>query len=357
MSDNKNISHRLCKWFEINKRQLPWRETTDAYHIWVSEIILQQTRVAQGYDYYTRFVERFPDVFSLASADEEEVLKYWEGLGYYSRARNMHTAARQIVEKHSGVFPNNYCDIRNLKGVGDYTAAAIASFAYGLSHAVVDGNVYRVLSRLFDIETPIDTAAGKKLFDALAHDMLDRQNSARHNQAMMELGALICTPRNTLCDKCPLSDICLSVSKGTIESRPLKKNKTSVKPRYFNYLIVHCGNNTFINKRTQDDIWRNLYEYILIESDKELTFESLQQHEEYKRVLSDCGNITILCPTYSVRHALSHRTIYATFHTLQVERENKPLASYRRISIKELDDIPFARLTGIYHEYIATHEL
>lgn len=188
------ISRVLIQWYEINRRELPWRETSDPYKIWISEVILQQTRVAQGLEYYNRFVERFPDVSSLAEAGEDELMKMWQGLGYYSRARNLHTAAREIVERYAGVFPTDYHDVRSLKGIGDYTAAAICSFAYNQPYATVDGNVYRVLARLFGIDLPIDTPAAKRRFVELATDLLDRQQAALHNQAMMEFGALQCVP-------------------------------------------------------------------------------------------------------------------------------------------------------------------
>ncbi|MBQ8422653.1 MAG: A/G-specific adenine glycosylase [Coprobacter sp.] len=353
MPEYKTISRLLCQWFDEHKRQLPWRETTDAYHIWVSEIILQQTRVVQGYDYYLRFIERFPDVATLAEAQEAEVLKYWEGLGYYSRARNLHHAARQIVNEHDGVFPHTYDDIRALKGVGDYTAAAIASFAYDLPHAVVDGNVYRVLSRLFAIDTPIDSTAGKRLFAGLADELLDRKNPSRHNQALMELGALLCLPRNAQCDTCPLLSYCEAAATGRANELPVKAGKTVVRPRYFNYIVIQHEDHTFIHQRCGRDIWRNLYEYILIESDKELTFGELQECGEYRALLSDVGDITIALPAYSLRHVLSHRVIHATFHTLQIVRANDALSAYLRVPLDAVERYAFARLTGLYHEYVA----
>ena len=309
MPDKKNFATRLERWFEENKRSLPWRETTDPYRIWISEIILQQTRVAQGLDYYRRFIGRFPDVHELAVSDEDEVLKYWEGLGYYSRARNLHAAARQVMRDFEGRFPDTYEGIRSLKGVGDYTAAAIASFAYGLPHAVVDGNVYRVLSRLFAVDTPIDTTAGRKLFSALADEMLDRRYPALYNQAIMELGALQCLPRSPRCPDCPLFLSCEAVAAGAVDMYPVKSGKTVVLPRYFNYLVVHCGDDVFIARRDGKDIWRNLYEFVLIESDKELTFEALQHNDFYRKIFGDTA-VRISTPPFSHRHILSHRIIY-----------------------------------------------
>ena len=234
----------LHAWYARNHRVLPWRGITDAYRIWISEIILQQTRVVQGYEYYNRFVSRFPDVRALAAADDDEVMKLWQGLGYYSRARNLLAAARQVVERFGGEFPTTYDDIRSLPGIGDYTAAAIASFAYGLPHAVVDGNVYRVLSRIYGIDTPIDTTEGKKLFAALADELLDRQDPGGYNQAMMEFGALYCVPRSPQCGGCIFADRCMALATGRVEELPVKQGRTVVKPRYFNYFYVRHGGYT-----------------------------------------------------------------------------------------------------------------
>ena len=350
MSDNSKIASRLEAWFEQHKRRLPWRETTDPYRIWISEIVLQQTRVAQGLDYYRRFIARFPDVRSLAAADEDEVLKYWEGLGYYSRARNLHAAARQIVSDFDGRFPDMYAGIRSLKGVGDYTAAAIASFAFGLPHAVVDGNVYRVLSRLFAVDTPIDTTEGKKLFAALAEELLDRHAPSLYNQAVMELGALQCLPRAPLCGGCPLAFRCEAAASGRAEAFPVKQGKSVVRPRYFNYLVVYAGEDTFIRRRSERDIWRNLYEFVLIESDGELSFEALQQTEAYRALMAGAGQVTHLYPPFKRRHVLSHRIIHTTFHTLTTEHVPPALSAYLRVPRKELPHYAFARLTGVYFD-------
>lgn len=228
---NAILTSRIEQWYALHARDLPWRATRDAYCIWVSEIILQQTRVAQGYDYYLRFIERFPAVDDLAEADEDEVMRYWQGLGYYSRARNMHAAAKDIVNRFGGVFPSKYDDIRSLKGVGDYTAAAIASIAFGLPHAVVDGNVYRVLSRLFGIDTPIDTPEGKHYFSQLAQSLLHRENPGLYNQGLMEFGALQCTPGACDCGNCPLTDICVAFASHTVAQLPVKQGKISMKSR------------------------------------------------------------------------------------------------------------------------------
>ena len=233
------FSQRLLNWYDEFGRELPWRNTRDPYRLWISEIILQQTRVAQGYDYYLRFIERFPTVEILAAASQDEVMRQWEGLGYYSRARNLHTAAQQIVEQ--GGFPTDYEGVRNLKGVGDYTAAAICSFAYDIPTAVVDGNVYRVLSRVFGIDTPIDSTAGKKEFGALAQELMVSQRAADYNQAIMDFGALQCTPRSPQCLLCPMNEDCAALAEGTVESLPLKAKKIAISHRYFVYIWLLEG--------------------------------------------------------------------------------------------------------------------
>ena len=262
------------RWYNEHKRDLPWRETTDPYQIWISEIILQQTRVAQGYAYFLRFMERFPTVKSLAEAPEDEVMRLWQGLGYYSRARNLHEAARMIASREDG-FPKTYEEVRSLKGIGEYTAAAICSFAYGLPYAAVDGNVYRVLSRWLGIDTPIDTATGKKLFSKWANQLLDTQHPGLYNQAIMDFGALQCLPQSPDCSTCPLEVSCVARKEGCVDKLPVKSHRTKVLPRYFNYIYVRAGAFTFIHKRTDDDIWKNLYELPLVESDTPWTEEEL----------------------------------------------------------------------------------
>lgn len=270
---NRNFSNAIENWYKEYKRELPWRDSADPYVIWISEIILQQTRVVQGYDYFVRFMKRFPDVATLAEADEDEVMKYWQGLGYYSRARNLHAAAKSM----NGVFPKTYPEVRALKGVGEYTAAAICSFAYNMPYAVVDGNVYRVLSRYLGIDTPIDSTEGKKLFAAVADELLDRKNPALYNQAIMDFGAIQCSPQTPNCMFCPLADSCAALAKGTVAELPVKQHKIKTTNRYFNYIYVRMGVHTFINKRTGNDIWRNLFELPLIETPVAIQILSAQQ--------------------------------------------------------------------------------
>lgn len=280
-----NFGRILIEWYQDNRRDLPWRRTKNPYLIWISEIILQQTRVAQGYDYYQRFVKRFPDVFSLADADEDEVMKYWQGLGYYSRARNLHAAARSMAE--AGGFPKTYKEVLALKGVGEYTAAAICSFAYGMPYAVVDGNVYRVLSRWLGIETPIDSTEGKRIFAEVAAELLDKAQPGLYNQAIMDFGALQCTPVSPNCMFCPFIDTCVARQKGLVDTLPVKLHKAKVTNRYFNYIYVRMGAHTLINKRTGNDIWKNLYELPLIETESEVPEEKFYALPQWQEMLAE----------------------------------------------------------------------
>jgi A/G-specific adenine glycosylase len=302
----------LTVWYQQNKRDLPWREKNDPYFIWVSEIILQQTRVDQGKDYFTRFIGRFPDIYALAGASENEVLKIWQGLGYYSRARNMHFAAKQIINEFNGAFPDNHSDLLRLKGVGDYTAAAIASIAFGQPHAVIDGNVYRVLSRIFGLTTPVDSTEGKREFSDLAHQLLDRENPAVFNEAMMELGALQCTPRNPECNRCPFQQRCVAFNLNKINTLPVKTKKTKVRNRYFYYLYILHNENIFMEKREQNDIWQNLYQLPLIESSSPLTIEELLKNDQFKSMFN-CQGVVIEAVSDEIIHILTHQRLHVRF--------------------------------------------
>ena len=262
------ISGLLIEWYDENKRNLPWRDTSDPYKIWVSEVILQLTRVAQGLNYYLQFVEQFPTVNALAESSEEDVLKAWQGLGYYSRARNLHQGAKDVVALHKSKLPASYKEIISIKGIGEYTAAAILSIAYNKPFAVVDGNVYRVLSRLFAIDTPIDMSAGKKQFAKLAQNLIDVSNPAKYNQAIMELGALQCTPVQPLCDSCPLQYLCVAKQLNMQSEFPVKSKKVKVRNRYLHYFHIEYEGYTYLNKRIGKDIWKNMYEFPLIETDQ-----------------------------------------------------------------------------------------
>ena len=279
------VSDILLSWFAREGRDLPWRRTRDPYRIWLSEVILQQTRVAQGLEYYLRFTERFPDIAALAAAPEDEVLKLWQGLGYYSRARNLHAAARQVMSRFGGVFPATYGEVRALPGVGDYTAAAVCSIVYDAPCAVLDGNVYRVLARLFDIGIPIDTTAGKRTFAELAQLQLDTSRPGLYNQAIMDFGALQCTPAQPRCGDCPLAGRCLALAAGTVGVRPVKQGRAKVRDRWFNYLHVTCGGQTLLHRRGGGDIWQGLYEFPLIETDKAADFAELAATAAFRELL------------------------------------------------------------------------
>lgn len=344
------ISNRLIKWYNINKRELPWRETKDPYLIWISEIILQQTRVVQGYEYYCRFVNAFPDVQSLANANEDEVLKLWQGLGYYSRARNLHAAAKTIMEQHSGEFPTEYKDVLALKGIGEYTAAAITSFAFKQPYAVVDGNVYRFLSRLFGIYTPIDTGLGKKEFSQLATELLDYESPDLHNQSIMEFGALQCTPVSPKCEGCPFVETCVAYACDSIDKYPVKVGKTKVQNRYFNYFNIRYKSDTYLHKRTKNDIWKNLYELPLIETDSHLSLEELQLTEQFRILFDKIEDVSIKSISKTLKHILSHRIIYAVFYEVEISSEILGEKSLIKIPLEKRSDYPISRLVDRYLE-------
>ncbi len=331
----KQFSPLLLNWYAANKRILPWRDIKDPYKIWISEIILQQTRVAQGYDYFVRFIKRFPNVKTLAAASEDEVLKLWQGLGYYSRARNLHAAAKSM----HGVFPRTYGDVRALKGVGDYTAAAICSFAYNMPHAVVDGNVYRVLARVFGIATPIDNPDGKKQFSALAQDLLDKKNPGDYNQAIMDFGATCCTPQAPQCDACPMKKICAAYKKGLQDSLPVKAQKTKISARYFHYIYVEQGKFTWLHKRGAGDVWQNLYEPPLVETPTE-KLDGLARAQLKKWF----GAVRLVSAGKPVKHVLSHRIIYAQLYKVVLPPVHKAPPEFLRIPVKELPKYAVSRL-------------
>jgi A/G-specific adenine glycosylase len=344
----KYISKSLIKWYEANKRELPWRDISDPYRIWISEIILQQTRVNQGLSYYLRFIERFPDVKALAIANEDEVLKYWQGLGYYSRARNLHKTAQIIAEKHKGKFPNSYTDIVLLKGIGAYTAAAVCSFAYNQAYAVVDGNVYRVLSRLFAIETPIDSNKAKKEFSELATNMLDKSKPGIHNQAIMEFGALQCIPVQPDCNACPFQKTCKAYKLDLVDKLPIKASKTKVRERFFNYFLIQYQTKIYIQKRTEKDIWQNLYELPLIESNKLFEPEEIGTND----FLTNIENIEISSTTSNFKHILSHQRIFARFFAVTVSDKNNYINQLIEINCNEIDNYAVSRLTSLFLETI-----
>ena len=342
------FSQTLLDWYATHGRELPWRETTDPYRIWISEIILQQTRVAQGYDYYLRFVERFPTVEVLAAATEDEVLHRWEGLGYYSRARNLHAAAQQIVAQ--GGFPRDYAGVRALKGVGDYTAAAICSFAYGLPTAVVDGNVYRVLARYFAIDTPIDVAAGKKEFAQLADSLMVSERAADYNQAIMDFGAVQCTPRAPRCLICPLVETCAARQTGQVEDYPVKSKKVAVTHRYFTYILLVDTSAEepalLIRRRPSGDIWQGLYEPLLIETPAPITAEEVEAHPDWK--VCGVGNAPFEMLVRDLKHELTHRRLHVDAYV--VRAAVPPAADWLRVPLTALTDYAFPKVVNLLCE-------
>ena len=344
------ISTELIIWYNIKKRDLPWRDITDPYRIWISEIILQQTRVNQGLSYYNRFIERFPTVAILAGADEDSVLKYWQGLGYYTRARNVHKASKQIIDQFNGIFPTGYKDIINLAGIGEYTAAAISSFAYNKHFAVVDGNVYRVLSRLFNIQTPINSSAGKKEYALLAQNLLSETLPAMHNQALMEFGALQCVPASPNCDVCPLKLICIAFKNNLISTLPVKSQKKKSTNRFFNYLFIRFEDKTFLQKRVAKDVWQNLYEFPLIGTDRLLSAQELVDTENFKFIFNGLINVEINKITNPVKHVLSHRVIFAQFIFINVYEKNEILNQLIQVQLNEIDHYAVSRLMELFLE-------
>ena len=313
------FSNQLVLWYLHNKRDLPWRSTMNPYKIWLSEIILQQTRVDQGMAYYFKFIENFPTVNDLAFASEEQVLKLWQGLGYYSRARNLHLSAKYIVNELNGEFPISYNELVKLKGVGDYTASAIASICYNEATAVVDGNVYRVLSRYFGINTPINTTKGIKEFKQLAQQLLNVKSPGTHNQAIMEFGARMCKPQNPDCEICPLNNSCVALSEKRIKELPVKEKKLKVKNRYFNYLVIQTEDNkTKIIKRDKG-IWLNLYEFPLIETLSEIDENQLVEHGKFDELFKNISTSVKLFNQDIMVHKLSHQHIYTKFWVVNTQ--------------------------------------
>ena len=314
------FSKLLIKWYLQNKRNLPWRETQNPYFIWLSEIMLQQTRVAQGLPYYESFTKAFPTVFDLANASEEQVLKLWQGLGYYSRARNLHHTAKFVAKELNGEFPDNYKSLKELKGVGDYTAAAIASFSFGETVPVVDGNVFRVLSRIFQVETDTSNVSAKKEFQELAFHLMPKNNPALFNQAIMEFGALQCVPKSPSCEICVFNSMCLALKNGKVSELPVKTKKTKVTNRFLNYMVFEDESaNTQIQKRSEKGIWHNLYEFPLIETDKDVDLDEIIQltSEQFseKHTLISVESLQLT----PIKHKLSHQNLSIQFWKINVK--------------------------------------
>ena len=340
------FAKKLIKWFKTSQRNLPWRGIKDPYKIWLSEIILQQTQVNQGLAYYIKFVENYPKIKDLANAPVDEVMKHWQGLGYYSRARNLHETAKNITNKHKGVFPKTYVEIRELKGVGDYTAAAIASLAYDLPHAVVDGNVYRVLSRVFGVKLPIDTGEGKKYFQDLANELLPKNEAANYNQAIMEFGALYCRPVNPDCENCIFNSECIAFAKQTVSELPFKSKKTKITDRYFNYVLFQYKKSIYIRKRNKKDIWQGLYEFYLIETDKKQKPDALLNSKEFKEIIS-VKNVVVRSVSHEYKHILSHQNLHTIFYIIQLKQPLKTKL-LKKVNIDSIHKYAFPRLIEKY---------
>jgi len=343
------FTQQLLDWFAQNHRPLPWKNEDDPYLIWLSEIILQQTRVEQGRPYYEKFKNRFPTVHDLAAASEDEVLKLWEGLGYYSRARNLHFTAKFIADELDGVFPSTYKNIKSLKGVGPYTAAAIASFAYNLPHAVVDGNVYRVLARFFGIETPTDTTAGKKEFARLASRLLDQAQPGRYNQALMDFGATQCTPKAPTCGSCPLQSECTAFREGTIQKLPIKSKKLKKRSRYFYYLLFHHQGEVLLQRREEKDIWQGLYEFPLIEQEQFIKKKgSIFLHPTWRAIVGE-QDFSVEKISKPFKQTLSHQHIIATFWEIELTNPF-PISTEKAFAVprKKLSDFAFPRIIDWY---------
>jgi A/G-specific adenine glycosylase len=333
------FSSKIIEWYFQHKRELPWRNTKDPYKIWLSEIILQQTQVKQGLPYYQKFIKTFPSVSELANANEEEVLKLWQGLGYYSRARNLHFAAKQIHQ--AGFFPKEYKDIITLKGVGEYTAAAIASFAFKLPYAVVDGNVFRLLSRFYGIDTPVDTSKGKREFSEIAQTLLVKKEPDTHNQAIMEFGSQMCKPKQPNCNSCPLRDECIAFANNTIHLLPVKKGKVKVKTVFFEYFFFKMNGYTLVNKRANDGIWQNMYEFPLITTNDLKNTEEILNHNQFESWVK--GIDFIIESISEFKHILTHRKINARFWEINCQN-TLPASNFQKIKIETIDKLAVSRL-------------
>ncbi len=348
MNNKKFFTKALLKWnCNDNKREMPWKGEKDPYKIWISEIILQQTRVQQGLAYYQRFIEAFPDAQSLAASPEQKVFKLWEGLGYYSRCRNLIASAKFIASELNGKFPENYSDILALKGVGDYTASAIASFAYNQPHAVLDGNVFRVLSRFFGLETPVDTNAGKKLYSLLAGELLDRKNPGIYNQGIMDFGAVICKPAQPLCDTCPLQLKCIAFNKQLVNTLPVKEKSIKRRERFFNYLIVNYAGSFYVRKRSAKDIWQGLYEFILLETGHILTDADLLKTKLFVSLFNK-KKYSITGVSNAYKQQLTHQTIYGKFFHIKINSPLKSKNDLLLVTKEQINHLPFPKFIAAY---------
>lgn len=345
----KSFGQKIITWYNSNKRDLPWRKTKDPYQIWLSEVILQQTRVDQGMSYYQKFILNYPTVEVLAHATEDQILKDWQGLGYYSRARNLHFTAKEIVSKYNGVFPSTYEEIRSLKGIGDYTAAAISSFAFNLPYSVVDGNVYRILSRFAGISTPIDSTEGKKEFSLLAQQLLSKHSPQLYNQAIMEFGSLQCKPAKPNCLVCPLSNSCFAYENNKVDVLPVKTKSIKIRKRYFHYLVIRDGNEFYIKKRKSKDIWIGLHDFPMIETKQSTEIEELTKSAEWRNQLGKSKH-RLEKVTNEYKHILSHQHIHAKFYEIKTDLKkfNEAGKEWKKVNRESVNDYAVPRLIEDY---------
>lgn len=342
-----DFSAELINWYHNNKRDLPWRHTTDAYIIWLSEIILQQTRVEQGMPYFHRFAEKYPTVTAFAAAHEDEVLRLWQGLGYYSRGRNMLKTAQLVQEKYNGQFPVKYDELIKLKGIGEYTAAAISSFSANEARAVVDGNVYRVLARYFGVDEPINSPKGKKMFQQLANELLNKEQSATYNQAIMEFGAMLCKPKNPACGICPVHMDCVAFKTNATTYLPVKLKTVKIRKRFFNYMLISDGKKILMNKRGEGDIWANMYDLPLIETPELMeTVEVLKlpQMEDFGR------NIALKDNTAIIKHVLTHQHLFIRFFVLK-DFPEKLQENWFYTDVDKLENLALPKAIFIFIKY------
>jgi A/G-specific adenine glycosylase len=340
-----SLSDELIHWYHQNKRNLPWRHTTNPYTIWLSEIILQQTRVEQGLPYFNRFLEKYPTVSDFAAATEDEVLNLWQGLGYYSRGRNMLYTAQLVQKNYNGMFPASYAELIKLKGIGEYTAAAIASFAANEAKAVVDGNVYRVLARYFGIDDPINSTTGKKLFQQIANQQLNRQQPAMHNQAIMEFGAMLCKPKNPACGICPVRLGCYAFKNNATTSLPVKLNKLKIRKRYFNYLLISDNNRILMHKRGMRDIWANMYELPLIETAELMEPYEVLNLPQIKQFTAKAPAVKSISGVH--KHVLTHQHLYVRFIELDGCLNELP-NNYFFIEVKKIKNLALPQIIFIF---------
>jgi A/G-specific adenine glycosylase len=349
-AENKEIrfAERLLQWNrQKNKREMPWKGEKDPYKIWLSEIILQQTRVEQGLNYYQNFITAFPDIYKLANAEDSRVFKLWEGLGYYNRCKNLLITARHIAKDKKGNFPDSYEELIKLKGIGSYTAAAISSFAFNLPYAVVDGNVFRVIARVFGIPKAIDTTEGKKYFTSLANKLLDRKQPGIYNQAIMDFGATVCKPVAPLCTECIFKGSCLAFQNSKIGHLPVKRKKNTIKKRWFNYLVLEYKNEIFIHERLAKDIWQHLFEFYLVETKKPENEKPVIQTAVKEQILKH-KKFSIVNISPAVKQLLSHQLINGQFIHIRVSLKPRIKENYVSVPKEKLKSYPFPKLINDY---------